>query len=47
MIDRRTLLAGLAAGAATTVTATARAQSWKAAYPSWSLPWCRRRTPPA
>ena len=31
MIDRRTLLAGIAAGAATTVTA--RAQSWKSAYP--------------
>ncbi len=31
MIDRRTLLAGIAAGAAT--PGTARAQSWKAAYP--------------
>ncbi len=33
MIDRRTLLAGIAAGAATTVTTGVRAQSWKAAYP--------------
>ncbi len=32
MIDRRTLLAGLAAGAASTA-ATARAQSWKSDYP--------------
>jgi phosphonate transport system substrate-binding protein len=38
MIDRRTLLAGLAAGAATTaVAAPARAQSYKAAYPELVL----------
>ena len=33
MIDRRTLLAGLAAGAATATTTSAYAQSWKAQYP--------------
>ena len=33
MIDRRTLLAGLAAGAATATVTPARAQSWKSAYP--------------
>jgi phosphonate transport system substrate-binding protein len=38
MIDRRTLLAGLAAGAATTaVAAPARAQSWVAKYPELVL----------
>ncbi len=45
MIDRRTLLAGLAAGAA---TATAvRAQSSSRPIPSWCSPWSRRRTRPA
>ena len=33
MIDRRTLLAGLAAGAATATATAARAQVWKAKYP--------------
>jgi phosphonate transport system substrate-binding protein len=33
MIDRRTLLAGLAAGAATASVAKAQTQSWKSAYP--------------
>lgn len=33
MIDRRTLLAGLAAGAATATTTHAYAQAWKAKYP--------------
>ena len=33
MIDRRTLLAGLAAGATTAIAVPARAQSWKSAYP--------------
>lgn len=33
MIERRTLLAGLAAGAATTLTTSAHAQAWKAKYP--------------
>jgi phosphonate transport system substrate-binding protein len=33
MIDRRTLLAGIAAGAASAAAAPARAQSWKSDYP--------------
>ena len=38
MIDRRTLLAGLAAGAATSAVATtARAQSWQSKYPELVL----------
>src|SRR5271165_6736786 len=37
MIDRRTLLAGLAAGAAATAVKPARAQSWKSAYPELVL----------
>jgi phosphonate transport system substrate-binding protein len=37
MIDRRTLLAGLAAGATAGLAATARAQSWKSAYPELVL----------
>jgi len=37
MIDRRTLLAGLAAGAATAAAKPAAAQGWKAAYPELVL----------